>query len=316
MADHGKPKVGYKRPPQHTQFKSGQSGNPKGRPRKVQSTPGISSLDAFDEKLRSIVERNVTVTEGGRSISISVLDAVLLAEVKTAMSGNAMAQRNVRTYAAEIAQRDAQRAAEEEKITQFLLKRQLAWKEERRKIWDAAEALDEEPAEPWPHPDDMFINHETGHTRIRGPRSPQCMPRYEFMRAHRDYLFVWTQLQRREHGNDSRWYNAAGVMYASAEGMLPKRWQILSEYISHAMPYMTMPIRQIRKEVDRLEGIMLEAEATAEFGPSSDEYHAMMDLEMRPTMNLLGFQSSREMEASVQGYRSKRSITLAPPPNG
>jgi hypothetical protein len=33
MADDGDSRVGYKRPPQHSKFKPGQSGNPKGRPK-------------------------------------------------------------------------------------------------------------------------------------------------------------------------------------------------------------------------------------------------------------------------------------------
>lgn len=38
--DAGAGKVGYGRPPEHTRFKRGQSGNPKGRPRKQKPKPG------------------------------------------------------------------------------------------------------------------------------------------------------------------------------------------------------------------------------------------------------------------------------------
>ncbi len=40
MADND---AGYRKPPKHTQFKKGQSGNPKGRPRKGKSPIGQDS---------------------------------------------------------------------------------------------------------------------------------------------------------------------------------------------------------------------------------------------------------------------------------
>jgi hypothetical protein len=60
--------VGYGEPPKHTQFKPGQSGNPKGRPkgRKNIKTEVL-------EKLNS----TVTVNKNGRLIKISTLRAVL-----------------------------------------------------------------------------------------------------------------------------------------------------------------------------------------------------------------------------------------------
>lgn len=49
-ADRGEPpKIGYRKPPKHGQFKKGQCGNPHGRPRKPQPEPGVSLLQSFIE---------------------------------------------------------------------------------------------------------------------------------------------------------------------------------------------------------------------------------------------------------------------------
>ena len=50
-------KVGYKRPPLHTRFRKGQSGNPRGRPRGSKN---------FSTLLTEALNEPVVVTEDGR----------------------------------------------------------------------------------------------------------------------------------------------------------------------------------------------------------------------------------------------------------
>ena len=74
--------VGYGRPPKKTQFKPGQSGNPKGRPKGAKNEATI---------LHEIMIRKVGIQEAGRTRKISVLAAILLRFAENALKGDAKA---------------------------------------------------------------------------------------------------------------------------------------------------------------------------------------------------------------------------------
>jgi hypothetical protein len=76
--------VGYGKPPRHTQFKKGQSGNPGGRPR------GRLQELALREAYRTVVVR-----EDGRAVPVPAIQAVLRSQIELASSGNVRAQRAI-----------------------------------------------------------------------------------------------------------------------------------------------------------------------------------------------------------------------------
>jgi hypothetical protein len=71
--------VGFGKPLKHTQFRKGQSGNPKGRPR---GSKDIATL--IDNEL----EERVSATENGRTKTVSKLTALVKQLVNQAVSGN------------------------------------------------------------------------------------------------------------------------------------------------------------------------------------------------------------------------------------
>jgi hypothetical protein len=76
--------VGYKKPPRATQFKKGQSGNPKGRPKGSKN---------FASQVESTFARKISVHERGKERRISMAEAILLKLTAKAIAGDMSATR-------------------------------------------------------------------------------------------------------------------------------------------------------------------------------------------------------------------------------
>jgi hypothetical protein len=72
-------KVGYRKPPRETQFKKGQSGNPRGRPH-GHAKLEAALLAAFNEK--------VTITQDGRRLKRSKLEVAVIQQLNKAATGD------------------------------------------------------------------------------------------------------------------------------------------------------------------------------------------------------------------------------------
>ncbi|MGO9451557.1 MAG: DUF5681 domain-containing protein [Candidatus Binataceae bacterium] len=71
--------VGYGKPPRLTQFKKGQSGNPKGRPRGSKNATTL---------LKEALSEQVVITENGRRRTITKKEAIVTQIVNKAASGD------------------------------------------------------------------------------------------------------------------------------------------------------------------------------------------------------------------------------------
>ena len=100
--------VGYGKPPLHTRFQKGTSGNPSGRPRRgaTERAKALVLKEAY---------RSVTVREGDRVASLPAIQAVLRSQMAAAAKGNVAAQRafvsTVQAIELEYALAEQQRAA-------------------------------------------------------------------------------------------------------------------------------------------------------------------------------------------------------------
>tara|TARA_R110000782_G_scaffold132359_5_gene224389 strand:+ start:44607 stop:45011 length:405 start_codon:yes stop_codon:yes gene_type:complete len=99
--------VGYKKPPKHTQFKPGQSGNPKGRPH------GAKNLST---ELLEELQEWVKVTESGKQKTISKQRAMLKALMAKAVQGDSRAANTLLNMFLRLVPREAM-DAEDQSLT-------------------------------------------------------------------------------------------------------------------------------------------------------------------------------------------------------
>jgi hypothetical protein len=75
-------------PPKHSRFQKGQSGNPKGRPRKTQPSGSASAFDV-------IVDKMLTITRNGVPREVGIEEALQHRTYRDAIGGNRSARREV-----------------------------------------------------------------------------------------------------------------------------------------------------------------------------------------------------------------------------
>ena len=78
--------VGYGKPPRATQFRKGQSGNPKGRPKQAR---GLRQLVA------TALAQQITIREGGRTSQVSKREALILSLITKGIKGDIRAAAQV-----------------------------------------------------------------------------------------------------------------------------------------------------------------------------------------------------------------------------
>lgn len=76
--------VGYKKPPAHSRFQKGRSGNPSGRAKKPKSVASVLSRAA---------QQKVTVTESGRRRRVTKLEIAITQLVNKAAGGDFRSQK-------------------------------------------------------------------------------------------------------------------------------------------------------------------------------------------------------------------------------
>jgi len=223
--------VGYGNPPKHTRFQKGTSGNPAGRPRNDKSAPmepGMrAAILAESRRIVGVQEKN--------GQEISARDAVLRAQIKSAVKGSAYAQEH---YLKRVARAEIEDAEE--------IKRENAEAEAYRaecfaQIEAARKAGLPEP-EFLPHPADIIIKAGKRYEFV-GPSTQAELEAAKRCCAMRDIFMMQHVLEGEQDSIDTISLNFLTAL--SIDKCLPKRMQ-LDDMDIIMSPYRRIPSRKLR----------------------------------------------------------------------
>ncbi len=154
--------VGYKKPPEKTQFQKGRSGNPSGRPKKSAKAPESDDLSDGYKTILKEFNRTIEIREDGRLKRMTVLQATLRSVGLNAIKGDIKSQRLVL---------DFYRAAEDGNAAKMeaAIKSAVEFKNEWEAKKKECELTGEPLPDPVPHPDDIVIDARRMEVRFNGP---------------------------------------------------------------------------------------------------------------------------------------------------
>lgn len=161
--------VGYGKPPVHTQFQPGRSGNPRSRPRRAKNIAQKSPAENEERMKTFVLEeayRMIGVRDGDRIVEIPTIQAILRSIALNAAKGN---QRSQRMFADLVLSIEGEKKALYDEFLKTTIEYKAGWDLELAR----REKFGETGPEPVPHPDDIIVNLETGGVQFRGPMTKE-----------------------------------------------------------------------------------------------------------------------------------------------
>lgn len=155
-------RVGYCKPPAHSRFPKGKSGNPQGRPRQSDKNAFKETVNPVRDVVLEEMSRLVSLKEGGNEIQLEAIRAVVRSVNVGAIKGNSRQQKLALEYAT--AAQEARKAELEERIQTV-----EAYKSRWEPIFERARARGGPEPTQVPHPDHVNLDPLTLELVFSGP---------------------------------------------------------------------------------------------------------------------------------------------------
>lgn len=223
-------------------FRKGQSGNPKGRPKRAERPQPVVDASGILATILKEAERPIPIRDGGKLSQISAREAVARALYATAVKGHPYALRTVIEMLGRAERDEAREVAEEHEL--FEAYRARCWKE-----IEEAKAKGVPLPTPLPHPDDIII--EPGkRVRFIGPLDESEAAKLDRTCQLRDILLMQDALdQKLAVGGDIK---PGGALLCALvlNQLLPGRMQLSDDAILfRQMRHETTPKRTLLKDL-------------------------------------------------------------------